>query len=85
MQNELTIYRDGELVQAPVAARVGQSVLDVLKTVSKASLHATGQVLGDMVTSVALDIEDARNGSDLRKQWCAKRREARIAKMALLI
>jgi hypothetical protein len=81
----IPIYENGELVQAPAAVRLGQSVLDVLKTATAASLHATGQVLGDMVTSVALDLEDSRSGSHLRAEWCAKRREARLAKMSLLV
>ena len=69
-------------VQPPVVERIGRSVLDVLKTVSTASLQATGRVLGECATSLSLDIIDAREGSHLRKQWCEQRREAKLASVA---
>lgn len=73
-EQSLEIYRDGELIQPPVAVRLGQSVLEAIKTVSTASLKATVDVLGDAATDISLYHEDR----ELWREWKQTRHQARV-------
>jgi len=78
----IEIYRNGELEQPSIASRAGNMLASAAIHALSATYEASKRVLGDMSTSIALDIVDAQNGTNLRHAYYEQKRTARVAAIA---